>query len=157
MPASSIGTTAPRPKRRGVAQALAAIALSMSLAYAARAQVTERHHQPSQAEVNELLQAKPALAPTARPRIEDADNRFLAACDTRIRLDVPLGAQGSHSAFCACWLGALHQASAVRGVALVAENLEKRNAPAPYWPALPTDVDRSNEAAINQCLPELAR
>lgn len=117
----------------------------------------QSHHQPSQAEIEQRRGAKTGAARATAGRTEGADDRFLAACATRMDLDLPLDSERTHSAFCTCWLGALRRSTNAVGVALVADSLEKRNGSAPVIPALPTDVDRSNEASISSCMPELAR
>ena len=117
----------------------------------------QRHHQPSQTEIDERRGAKSGAARATAGRTEGADDRFLAACGKRMNLDLPLDSERTHSAFCTCWIGALRHSTNTSGVALVADSLEKRNAAAAVIPALPPDVDRSNEAAVSGCMPELSR
>lgn len=121
-----------------------------------------RHHQPSQAEVEERESERLAVgdwAGTARSAAlgnEQIHARFLTACMARLHLDEPLGSEENHRRFCSCRIDALKMSITPEGLEAVALNIEDRNAASAFPYRLPANVDRSNQAAILACMNELS-
>lgn len=142
---------------------IAIIGLIVSLSPPAFSQTTERHHQPTQAEVGEGESERFALgdhvrtAGSAKVENERIQARFLAACMARIYLDEPLGSEQQHRRFCTCRLDALKASITPEELEAVAFNIEERNATTAYIHLLPVNADRSNQAAIDACMNELSR
>ena len=142
-------------------RAIAIIGLGLSLSGPALGQTTERHHQPSQAEVEKGESERFALgdraraAGSAKVEIGQVQARFLAACMARIYLDEPLGSEEQHRRFCTCRIDALKAAITPGELEAVALNIEERNAAMAYVHLLPVNADHSNQAAIDACMNEL--
>jgi hypothetical protein len=142
---------------------IAIIALILSLSCPAFGQTTERHHQPTQAEVGERESERLALgdrvrtAGSAKLGNEQIQARFVAACMARIYLDEPLGSEEQHRRFCICRIDALRASITPEELEAVAFNIEERNAMTAYVHLLPVNADRSNQAAIDACMDELTR
>jgi hypothetical protein len=144
-------------------RAIAIIALILSLSCSALGQTTERHHQPTQAEVEKGESERFALgdrvrtAGSAKLGNEQIPARFLAACMARIHLDEPLGSEEQHRRFCTCRIDALKASITPGELEAVALNIEERNAAMAYVHLLPVNADRFNQAAIDACMNELSR
>jgi hypothetical protein len=144
-------------------RAIAIIGLGLSLSCPAFGQTTERHHQPTQAEVGERESERFALgdrvrtAGSAKPGNEQIRARFFVACMARIHLDEPLGSEEQHRRFCTCRIDALKASITPGELEAVALNIEERNAAMAYVHLLPVNADRSNQAAIDACMNELSR
>lgn len=121
-----------------------------------------RHHQPSQAEVDERESGRLAVGDrgeTARSAASgngQTQARFLAACMARVHLDEPLGSEEKHRRFCSCRLDALKASVTPEELEAVALDIEERNAGNPYVDLPPAKANRSNQAAILACMNELA-
>jgi hypothetical protein len=122
-----------------------------------------RHHQPSQAEVDEREDARFGAGRTQAGTSRSADlgsdrirRRFLDACMARLQLDEPLGSERNHRRFCTCRLDALERSSTREDLDAVARNIEERNAAKVVISRLPAGADRSNQAAIDACMDQLS-
>jgi hypothetical protein len=120
------------------------------------------HHQAARTEIAEGDAARTITASAGRAHEArrggsgEATIRFLAGCMTRLHFDEPLGTEQAHRAFCTCRVDALSSSGNAGALAAVAANLEARNA-LETPPLLPAVIDRSNQAAITTCMPELSR
>ena len=121
-----------------------------------------RHHQPSQAEVEERESERLAAgnqggtARLAELGNEQIQARFLTACMARLHLDDPLDSEEKHGRFCSCRIDALKASITPEELEAVALNIEDRNAASAFPYRLPASVDRSNQAIILACMNELS-